>query len=213
MSGVRHHDSASPAGPYCAVCNYPLEGLTESSKCPECGNPLVEVLRWPDLPGPVIGKRWRSKATVWGKPLIHIASGPGPDGIRGKARGFIAIGDDAMGFVAIGGMARGVIALGGGAIGVFAFGGGAAGIVSALGGGAAAGGLACGGGALAGGVAAGGGAFGILGSVSGMGLRSPLGLPMPETLWNTIAVVAVLLLLTAGYAGYIVLSRQNSESG
>ncbi|MBZ0172460.1 MAG: hypothetical protein K8E66_08785, partial [Phycisphaerales bacterium] len=85
-------------GPYCAVCRYPLDGLTESSKCPECGNPLVEVLRWPDLPGPVTGKRWRSKASIWGKPLIHVASGPGPDGIRGKARGFIAIGDDAMGF-------------------------------------------------------------------------------------------------------------------
>jgi len=31
--------------PYCGNCGYSLRGLTESSKCPECGKPIVEVLQ------------------------------------------------------------------------------------------------------------------------------------------------------------------------
>jgi predicted Zn-ribbon and HTH transcriptional regulator len=30
--------------PYCGNCGYVLTGATETSKCPECGRPLVEVL-------------------------------------------------------------------------------------------------------------------------------------------------------------------------
>ena len=36
--------------PYCGNCGHRLTGLVDSSKCPECGRPLVEVLtrsgRW-----------------------------------------------------------------------------------------------------------------------------------------------------------------------
>jgi len=200
-------DAIEYDGPYCGVCDYPLEGLTESSKCPECGGPLVKVLRWPAAPGPATGKRWRSAATHHGKPLIDVAFGPGPDGPVGKARGFIALGDNARGFVAVGGAARGVVAVGGGAAGVFAFGGGAAGLVLAVGGGAAGGVFAVGGGAISvGGVIAGGG-FGLLVSMSGIGLASSVGLPVWETLAATGGAAVVALLGTLVYAGGVVMMK------
>lgn len=133
--------------PYCSNCGYQLTGLTESSKCPECGKPLVDVLtRNTRYSG---GKRWRSRLQLGGWPLIDIAMGPHGGELRGHARGVIAIGDIATGGVAIGGMARGVVALGGMAMGVFSFGGCSLGL-------AAMGGLAVGG------VASGGMGIGIL---------------------------------------------------
>jgi len=208
-------DIAQPEydGPYCAVCNYPLEGLTESSKCPECGGPLVEVLRWPNAPSPATGKRWRSEATYRGKPLIHVAFGPGPDGPYGRARGFIAVGDQAVGFIAVGGGARGVVAFGGGAIGVFAFGGGAAGLVSAMGGGAVGGVFAIGGGVLSSGGAVAGGGFGLLASITGMGPISPVGLPVTETLIATSGSALAALLVTLLYAGGVVLTKLRGGGG
>ncbi|MEM7621970.1 MAG: hypothetical protein AAF235_02065 [Planctomycetota bacterium] len=156
-------------GPYCGVCTYPLAGLTDSSKCPECGGALVEVLRWPAMP--MMGRRWRTEAEVFGMPVVHVALGPRPDEKIGRARGFIAIGDEAMGVVAVGGLARGVIAVGGFAAGGFTFGGFSLAALVAGGGmsgglGFAWGGLAIGGianaGVAIGGVASGGVAIGYL---------------------------------------------------
>ena len=137
--------------PYCGNCGYKLTGLTESSKCPECGRPLVEVVsrsgQW--------GRRYRTKATLFGLPVIDVALGPAPGENVGRARGIIAIGDSATGFVAVGGVARGLVACGGMAIGGFSIGGLSLGVVSAFGG-LALGGLVTGGGAV--GVYASGGA-------------------------------------------------------
>ena len=108
-----------------------------------------------------LGKRYRSKATLVGLPVIDIALGPSETEMRGKARGIIAIGDVATGWLAIGGMARGIVAIGGMSVGVFALGGMSIGLLTALGGFAAALGLAAGGGAV-GGIATGGGAVGII---------------------------------------------------
>ena len=143
--------------PYCNNCNYSLVGLTESSKCPECGKPLVEVLeRGPKFGS---GKRYRSSIVILGLPLVHIALGPHEDEKRGRARGIIAIGDVATGCLAIGGVARGIIAFGGLALGFITFGGMSVGVVAM--GGWAVGGIATGGGAL-GIVATGGGAVGFV---------------------------------------------------
>lgn len=129
--------------PFCSNCGYTLVGLTESSKCPECGKPLVEVVsRGSSFPN--LGKRYRSKATLFGLPVIDIAVGPKNGELRGKARGIIAIGDSALGFIAVGGIARGIIALGGLALGVFSIGGLSVGLVIAIGG-MAVGGIASGG--------------------------------------------------------------------
>jgi hypothetical protein len=115
--------------PYCRNCNYSLKGLTESSKCPECGKPIVEVLER----GPMIlpGRRYSSKTVIFGLPLVQIATGPYEKERYGRARGIIAIGDVATGWLAIGGFARGLIAFGGFALGLAAFGGGAIGLIAA----------------------------------------------------------------------------------
>lgn len=139
--------------PYCGKCGYQLTGLIESSKCPECGSPIVETLIRPSM-GSGHGYRYTSKRRVFGLPLVHIAFGPEGMDRRGKAKGIIAIGDTALGVFAVGGIARGVVAVGGMALGVASFGGLSVGLLVAFGG-LAVGGLASGGGAV--GVVANGG--------------------------------------------------------
>lgn len=162
--------------PYCANCGYALTGLTESSKCPECGKPLVEVLTRPTHAFMNLGKRYRSKATLFGWPVIDVALGPKDGELRGRAKGIIAVGDIATGGIAVGGMARGVVAVGGVAMGLFTFGGLSIGLIAATGGGAI-GGMAAGGGG-AGVLATGGGAIGVVaqgGGAFGMFTRDARG--------------------------------------
>jgi hypothetical protein len=180
-----------------------LTGATSASACPECGRPLVEVLVRDG--SAAVGHRWKSKATIWGRPAIAVAFGPLGDERRGKARGWIAIGDDAMGVVAIGGFARGIVAIGGVAMGGLTAGGLSLGLLLGLGGfatapfGLALGGCAVGllavggcafGAAAVGGVAigwfaAGGSEFGV----HPLGLRQ--GAPSPEAvdLWTMLKPV------------------------
>ena len=146
--------------PFCGNCGYVLTGLTESSKCPECGKPLVEVLTRPTQRFLNAGKRYNSKATLFGWPVVSIAMGPKDGQMRGHAKGIIAIGDIATGGIAVGGISRGVVAVGGVALGLFSLGGAAVGLVTATGG-MAVGGMAAGGGAL-GILATGGGAAGVV---------------------------------------------------
>ncbi|MCH8251219.1 MAG: hypothetical protein IID36_02065 [Planctomycetes bacterium] len=143
--------------PYCGKCGYQLTGLIESSKCPECGSPIVETLIRPSMRSGH-GYRYTSKRRVFGLPLVHIAFGPEGMDRRGKAKGIIAIGDSALGVFAVGWIARGVVAVGGMAFGVASFGGLAVGLLVVFGG-LAIGGLASGGGAV-GAVANGGLAIG-----------------------------------------------------
>src|SRR3712207_4487658 len=83
--GKRHQPGANE--PYCSNCGYVLTGLTESSKCPECGKPLVEVLTRPSHPFANAGKRWRSSATLFGWPVIDVALGPKDGQMRGHEIG------------------------------------------------------------------------------------------------------------------------------
>jgi multidrug efflux pump subunit AcrA (membrane-fusion protein)/predicted Ser/Thr protein kinase len=107
------------------------------------------------------GLDYRSKAMLFGLPLLHVTSGFDPQTGRVRvAKGIIAIGDKAQGVVAFGGLAMGGFAFGGLAIGVVAFGGAALGLV-AFGGLAIALIAALGGAAIAP-IAIGGGAIGYL---------------------------------------------------
>ncbi|MHC4948237.1 MAG: hypothetical protein ACYTG1_08240 [Planctomycetota bacterium] len=147
-------DRMKTGEPYCGNCGHRLSGCVDSSKCPECGRPIVEVLtragRW--------GRRYRSRATLFGLPLVDVALGSTPTEQIGRARGVFAIGDRATGLVAVGGIARGLVAAGGVAIGGVSLGGVSVGLLGAWGG-LALGAMAHGGMALgvlsAGGIAAG----------------------------------------------------------
>jgi len=113
---------------------------------------MMAVPRW------ALGVEYRSKASLFGWPLLHVATGMDPATGRGRhARGIVAIGNTACGLIAFGGvaigglafggLALGGLACGGGAIGLLAFGGLAVALLAAIGGGAI-GPVAMGGGAL-----------------------------------------------------------------
>jgi predicted Ser/Thr protein kinase len=119
---------------------------------------------------PQQGFEYRSRTTLFGLPLLHVATGVDPAtgqprvargiiAVGGIAQGVVAIGGVAMGGLTCGGMSLGVIAIGGCAIGLVSFGGLAVALLAAFGGGAIAP-FAIGGGAV-GYLAYGGAALGI----------------------------------------------------
>jgi hypothetical protein len=147
--------------PFCSNCGYVLTGLTESSKCPECGRPLVDVLTRRAFSPAFRSKRYQSKAKILGWPVVSVALGPSGNELRGHAKGLIAVGDIATGGIAVGGVAMGGVTIGGVSIGLCSFGGVSAGILTALGGCAVSLGLAFGGLAV-GSIATGGLAVGLV---------------------------------------------------
>ncbi|MFN0077570.1 MAG: protein kinase domain-containing protein [Prosthecobacter sp.] len=77
------------------------------------------------------GFEYKSKRMLFGRPLLHVASGIDPTtGRKRVARGFFAFGDKAVGVFAFGGYARGWVACGGVAVGFVALGGASIGLVS-----------------------------------------------------------------------------------
>ena len=105
------------------------------------------------------GLNYRSKATLFGLPWVHVANGIDPETGRVRiARGIIAIGGVAQGAVAIGGLAMGGFTLGGLSLGIFAVGGDAMGLIAL--GGLVVGLLGAVGGLAVGFIALGGGAVG-----------------------------------------------------
>lgn len=123
--------------------------------------------------GPPMGDEMerRSRITILGLPLLHVATSRIVDGRyrRGIARGWIAVGDVsfgvlisvggvAVGGIALGGLALGIVPIAGLAVGIYALGGGAIGVCAA-GGAAIAWSAALGGLAIARDVALGGAAI------------------------------------------------------
>lgn len=105
------------------------------------------------------GVDWKSRAKIFGWPVIHIATGFEPKtGKKRIAKGWFAVGDVAVGGFAMGGLGVGLIGAGGAGVGLVGIGGAGIGLLMGAGG-AATGLVACGGGAI-GGLATGGGAAG-----------------------------------------------------
>ena len=152
------------------------------------------------------GYDYRSKATIFGLPLVHIATGMDPmTGRKRIAKGIIAFGDVAVGGLAFGGCAIGVFAFGGVGLGLFSVGGLAIGLLFALGGGAI-GGLAVGGGAL-GVIAVGGGAIGYYATGGGAWGVHPFGEnfqdPVAKEFFSSFPINAEFVLKNLTYMGMI----------
>ncbi len=144
------------------------------------------------------GIQWKSRARIFGLPVIHIATGFDPKTRKKRiAKGWFAVGDVAIGGFAIGGLGVGLIGIGGAGMGLVGIGGAGIGLLLGVGGGAtgliangggAAGGIAVGGGA-AGGIAVGGGAAGhvaIGGGAAGNFVAHAAGVSPPGWLDNTV---------------------------
>ena len=104
--------------------------------CPNCGHPLrpeADLRRGTGMPY-YWGYEYKSKATIWGMPLVHIAQGFTPEGRLRVARGFIAIGNVAVGVFAIGGAAIGVFTIAGAGLGIISMAGFAIGLFCGVGG-------------------------------------------------------------------------------
>ena len=222
-----------PGAPYCGNCGYSLKGLDGSSRCPECGKPIIEVLMRKEFAWRP-GKRYRSQATLFGLPVIDIALGPFGQERRGKAKGIIAIGDMATGWIAIGGLARGIVAIGGLAIGIFSVGGLGIGLLAAMGGAAISLGIANGGFSI-GAASFGGLAIGIIsqgGLAVGVFARGGLarGHPFPQSfnqfswllgnfppnaldVYRLFLLTLVPILLCGGLIGVIASSRLRAHPG
>jgi hypothetical protein len=69
---------------------------TEAKRCPRCGIPFPTRAGWQGT-----GRDWKSEATLFGMPLVHVAYGRDAQGRIRVARGFIAIGQFAIGFITI----------------------------------------------------------------------------------------------------------------
>jgi hypothetical protein len=108
----------------------------QAATCPGCGHPLRPEAELRRSVGTRFywGYEYKSKATIWGMPLVHIAQGFTPEGRFRVAKGFIAIGNVAIGVFAIGGAAVGVFAIAGAGLGVISMAGIALGIYCAVGG-------------------------------------------------------------------------------
>jgi tRNA A-37 threonylcarbamoyl transferase component Bud32 len=175
----------------------------------------------------LFGREFKSKITVFGLPLVHIASGIDPaTGQPRVAKGIIAIGAKAIGVFASGGIAIGGVTFGGVSLGLFSVGGLALGLLMAIGG-CAAGGFAWGGvgcGLIAmGGVAFGlysfgGAAFGLY-VMSGhrqdaeaLALFGPWAFNWP--IWLTaLVVISIVLQAVVFGTSWLVLRAQETKQG
>jgi hypothetical protein len=80
-----------------ATCRACKQGIgLEAAYCPRCG---VASPADPELQGP--GFEWRSRQTIYGYPLIHVAFGKDARGKLKVAKGFIAIGQFAIGVITV----------------------------------------------------------------------------------------------------------------
>jgi len=95
----------------CRECGY--EGTTDETVCPFCKSPLPKPARRPSriraVAGKATGMDWKSRTTVYGWPLVHVAFGRDETGRLRVAKGVIAIGQFAIGIVTVAQFGIGVV--------------------------------------------------------------------------------------------------------
>lgn len=118
----------------CPECGHQVSD--RAATCPGCGHPLKPETGLRRAGGTPFywGYEYKSRATIWGMPLIHIAQGFTPEGRMRVAKGFIAIGNVAVGVLAIGGAAVGIFTIAGAGLGVLCMAGLALGLFCGVGG-------------------------------------------------------------------------------
>lgn len=78
-------------------CRECANEVSESARfCPLCGAPHPARPEWKGT-----GVDWKSEATLWGVPLVHVACGRDAKGKLRVAKGIIAIGQFGIGLVTI----------------------------------------------------------------------------------------------------------------
>lgn len=110
--------------------------------CPNCGQPLDAQRFCPDcqLAAPLAegarggGLEWKTKASVFGFPLVHIAFGKDSSGRQRVAKGVVAVGKIAFGLIAVAQFGVGIlIGLGQFVCGLVVFGQIALGLITGIG--------------------------------------------------------------------------------
>jgi hypothetical protein len=89
-----HHEAASGRLRACRACR--REVSVEANTCPHCGAPFPARQTWRGW-----GFEWKSRQSLWGLPLVHVAFGRDARGKLRVARGIIAIGQFAVGGITI----------------------------------------------------------------------------------------------------------------
>ncbi|HYE95837.1 MAG TPA: zinc ribbon domain-containing protein [Rubricoccaceae bacterium] len=110
----------------CRYCGEFLDGRTTAPDTPRVELTTFELpaASFAALSAAAAGYEYKSKAHVFGWPLLHVTKGVDPATGRPRvARGVIAVGDVAVGALAVGGLAVGLFALGGMGLGFVAIGG------------------------------------------------------------------------------------------
>jgi hypothetical protein len=88
--------------PPCRECGNPVS--KSAGMCPKCGAPRPAVKEWLGT-----GFEWKSRKTVYGWPLAHVAFGRDARGKFRVARGVVAVGQFAVGIVTIAQFGVGVL--------------------------------------------------------------------------------------------------------
>jgi hypothetical protein len=78
----------------CRACR--KEVSVEAMACPHCGAPFPAKQTWRGW-----GYEWKSKQSLWGWPLVHVAFGRDEKGKFRVAKGIVAVGQFAVGGITI----------------------------------------------------------------------------------------------------------------
>ena len=88
----------------CRDCKHVVS--EQAYSCPNCGAPYPAKEKWDGW-----GFEYKSQATIFGLPLVHIALKYRPNGMPVPAKGIIAIGQFGLGIINISQFGLGVISI------------------------------------------------------------------------------------------------------